>query len=347
MTDYYPSISIKDPKFKAKLVKQFKTNGVVVIDDVITIQECDNYMDDILTCFEKLGTGIKRTDLTTWTDYNLPPQVRPGLFQCLVTNLKSVWNVRSHKNIQLIFETLYTNLRDKQITDFIVSGDGINIKPNIPPFSKPNSKDWAHVDQTIRKDRYKCVQGQAVLTNTTASFVCSPRSHLIFDKLLNKLDISKDDTSNWLKFTSEQITLAKELLGTIKDSQYQIPILSRKGSFIVWTSTLIHSARMQIPSTIVDPNDKYSGWRGIVYVCYRPKEEFTEKEIKTRISVFDDNRTTNHWGTKKFAKKPGGRFVYMIKRHSNIEKMLTNPQLVYDNIGKPKLTDTQKKLLGN
>ncbi len=344
----YPSISINDPDFKNKLIQSFTTNGIAVINDVFDDNECTTYMDSILGDFVKLGTGINLTDINsiknTWTEYNLPPQTRPGLFQSSMSNCEAVWTIRSHNNVKNIFEILYSHTRKKEVKEFIVSGDGINIRPGfVGPYDKAG--DWAHLDQTLKGDIYKCVQGQAVLTNTTASFVASPKSHLVFEEIMEKLEC--DDKTNWLKFDNNQINTVKKLItDTDKGGQYQIPILSKKGSFIVWASSVVHSAKLQNKCENPLPNDKYNGWRGVIYVCYRPKEEFTKAEIKKRIMVFEENRALNHWSTKMFGKKPGSRYLYDEKRHDQIELIIMNPKLVYSKIGKPVLTDRQKKLIG-
>jgi len=341
----YQYLSFNDPEFKTKLINEVKTNGLAVINDVFTDVECDNHMTGILNDFVSLGTNIDLNNVDiTWTTNNLPAQTRPGLFQMLMSNLKDVWNIRANDNVKTIFETLYSHFRKDQIKDFIVSGDGINIKPGtVGPFKKEHTKDWAHLDQTIKGDIYKCIQGQAVLTNTTASFVASPKSHLVFEDILNKLNVNS--TANWLKFNDDQIKIVKELI-LAKGGQYQIPILSKKGSFIVWTSTTVHSAKLQSASESSTNEDKYKGWRGVIYVCYRPKSEFTKRELTKRQKVFDENRTTNHWSQTTFSKKPGSFHLYHDKRHNEIESMIKDPKLVYTKLGKPVLSDKQKCLLG-
>jgi len=341
----YPSISITDRQFAKKLIKQFKSDGMAVITDVFTKSACDKYMNRIINNFVKLETGIDKNNIgETWIPHNLPPQTRPGLFQALVSNFPAVWSIRSHPNVRAIFEILYSNLRGSPQTDFIVSGDGINIRPGfIGPYTKPNTIDWAHLDQTIPNDIYKCIQGQAVLTNTTASFVASPKSHLVFDRILKKLKI--DTKTNWLKFTPEQIGLVKKLVLDI-GGQWQIPILAPAGSFVVWASTTIHSAKLQDQSIKPTSTDKYRGWRGVVYVSYRPKNEFTNAQLLKRINAFEQNRTTNHWSTHLFGKRPGGRYLYTEKRHPQIEAMLDDPLVVYEKIGTVNLTDEQNSLIG-
>ena len=46
-----------------------------------------------------------------------------------------------------------------------------------------------------------------------------------------------------------------------------------------------------------------------------------------------------------FAKKPGGRFN-AFKRDNSLECYLQNPELVYNTLGKPKLTIKQQELIG-
>lgn len=341
----YPSVSFTDPKFAKKIIRKFKSDGVVVITDVFTKSTCDKYMNRIINNFVKLDTGIDKDDISnTWIPYNLPPQTRPGLFQALVSNFPAVWSIRSHPNVRSIFEILYSDLRGEQITDFIVSSDGINIKPGcIGPYTKPSSVDWPHLDQTIPNDIYKCIQGQAVLTNTSASFVASPGSHLVFDRILKKLKI--DSKSNWLKFTPDNIDVVKKMV-LKAGGQWQIPILAPAGSFIIWSSTTIHSARLQSKCIMPTTKDIYRGWRGVVYVSYRPKSEFTNAQLLKRISAYELNRSTNHWATHLFSKKPGGRYLYVNPRHPNIEAMLDDPELVYEKIGMINLNDVQNSLIG-
>lgn len=341
---YYKSISINDKRFGSKLLKRFKSDGLAVITDVFTKRECKDLMERIVGDFVKLDTGIDPDNIEdTWTVHNLPPQTRHGLFQALVSNFSAVWNIRSDKNVRHIFETIYSGLREEEITDFIVSGDGINIRPGtIGPFAKKSSRDWPHLDQTTTDNIYKCVQGQAVLTDTTACFVASPKSHLSFKKILKKFDINNN--SNWHKFTPEQIIQAKRIVERDGGS-WQVPIMAPMGSFIIWASTTIHSARIQTESEVPTRKNPFNGWRGVVYVCYRPKEDFTSKQIIKRKKAFDDNRTTNHWGTNIFSKRPGSRFLYSEPRHRRIEKYLNDPIKVYEKIDKPELDDDQLALI--
>lgn len=352
-TDYL-TISYDDAEFSTKLVEAFKEYGVVVISNVMPKSVCDNHVDKIVTTIENLGTGVKRNKCKeTWTDYNLPPQTRPGLFQACLANLEPVWEIRSDPKILNIFSILYSNLRKKELksySDFIVSGDAINIRPNDLFDPNISGSDWPHLDQVDRSDIFKCIQGQMVLTNTTASFVASPKSHKVYLDIVNKYNIPNDYGTNWWRIINNADATVDEIKELIKSvgGKWQIPILAEAGSFIIWSSTLVHSARLQTKKEKKNINDEWLGWRCVVYVSYRPKEEYTEHDLIVRQQAYEDNLTTNHWGNKTFKKNPKiNRFKKTGPVHANIKAMIDNPKILYTNqIVKPNLNTNSKILLG-
>jgi len=311
--------------------QHFQQHGVVIIPNILSEDECDMYMSGIVSRFEALGTGIERHNIKkTWSDYNLPPQTRPGLFQCLMGNLPEVWAIRQHPRIQEVFHTFYSKLgHDEQL---VVSGDGINIKPgSIGPYQTDN--DWAHLDQTC-DGIFRCIQGQVVLTNTTACFRASPRSHELHPHILRHLDIN--DNGNWVKFSGQGLEDVRDMVEDY-GGEWQTPILSQKGSLILWSSTTIHSAMLQAgpehPTT-----DPWNGWRGVVYVSYRPITDLSTRNISTRQTAYFQNRVTNHWSSRLFPKRPGGRWAQSIRYHPRIEELLNNPEKFYDEVcGRPEI----------
>jgi hypothetical protein len=345
MSDIVKNFTIKygEENFDTKLVDLFKQYGVVVITDVMDKNICDEKVTEIIKNFEMIGS-VKKFNSRNWVDENLPPQTRPGLFQALVSNFKPVWDIRSNDGISSIFEILYSNLRNKKYTidDFIVSGDGINVRPNCIEDYTKNSTDWPHCDQTKRENPFLCIQGQMVLTNTTASFVASPKSYKIYDQIMDYYK-KPDEASNWLRIGDTCVNDIKKMVESI-GGHWQIPIVAPAGSFIVWSSTTIHSARKAIKEELKDISDPWKGWRCVVYVSYRPKEEFTETEIQIRQRAFFENRVTNHWSTHIFEKRPGGK--HNNSRHILIEKYIENPSEMY-NIPDFRfdLNDKQRKLI--
>jgi hypothetical protein len=79
------------------------------------------------------------------------------------------------------------------------------------------------------------VQGQVVLTDTTAGFRCSPRSHLVFEDALRYLGVKPSGRpDDWAK---------------LRDDHY--PVL-RKVSLLLWLCIQLHddntaSARLTFP----------------------------------------------------------------------------------------------------
>lgn len=184
-----------------------------------------------------------------------------------------------------------------------------------------------------------------VLTNTTAGFRASPKSHLVFEEILNKIHHSNKQSDNFLLLKRDQYNDIKKLVECI-GGHWQIPIIAEKGDFIIWTSTTIHSAILQDHSEKPIPSDKWKGWRGVVYICYRPREEFTKDELIKKYDAFKNNKVTNHWGTKIF---PCGisRYNYKIPFTTKIKKYILNPSYVYKIKGMNiNLTEEQEIIMG-
>ena len=122
----YPIIDFNSDNFEQALCDAYKDYGVCVITNVVDGKQCDGIMDNIVTNFEKLGTGLDRNDKETWNNFNLPVMTRPGMFQATMCNLPIIWKTKMNPNVIKIFETLYAKFRGT--TKLVVSNDGINIK---------------------------------------------------------------------------------------------------------------------------------------------------------------------------------------------------------------------------
>lgn len=315
-----------------ELSKKLKEYGVVVIDNFYNKQRCDQAMDQIITSIEKIGSGVDRIDIKgTWKAENLPPQTRAGMFQGILCNHPVIWKMRNDKELHHVWHEVYQRLNPahKKSSALLPSVDGINIKPNgKAPYHRQNN-DWAHMDQTIRDATYKCVQGQVVLTNTTASFVCSPKSHLVYEDILDLLGKKEDDKTNWAKISrSGKEAEAKALVEQV-GGEWQIPVQTGAGSVILWLSSCVHSAKHADKKEPEDPNDIWKGWRGVFYICYRPQKEFTKAQLDRRQKNIEENRVMNHWQTGTFPKNVNGRYGGDSKYHVEIRKLINDPDLFY------------------
>ena len=96
-------------------------------------------------------------------------------------------------------------------------------------------------------------------------------------------------------------------------------------------SSTLHSARIQTRDHLPNKTSEWHNWRGIVYVCYRPKEDVTKKHFEKLQKCVKENRLTNHWGTKIFSKRPryftdgDGKSLF----EKTVTKYIIDPTLVY------------------
>lgn len=334
-------VKYTDPEFITKSAELLKEWGVLVIEDVFTPSECREKVERIHDGFTTINPTLNEP--TAWTKENLPPIPRAGLFQRIFGNLPPVWEIRTDPRIRHIFETVYSDLRGYEVTDFVTSIDAVNVHPPIGPYQE-DSKDWAHLDQTYRegdKPEHRCVQGQVVLNESTASFRCSPKSHSIFGEILDAHGVSKTSKDNWCMFKHESYPLLKE---AVEDAggEWQVPIKAPTGSVILWLSSTIHSAISQSKTAVIDTSDPFSDWRFVVYTCYRPKSEVDKAHFKRLQRCVEENRLTNHWGSMMFSK------TMRFSRTSDpmMKMFVDEPEKVYDfKELKPKLTPELLELI--
>lgn len=320
--------------------ESLKENGVVVITGVFTPEECDARMTDLVGHFKTLSPKLSPYN---WKSELLPNGPRPGLFQSLVGQFPTVWHLRTDPRVREIFTAFYSNFRGKQVDDFVCSADGVNVRPPIGPFHR-DGHDWAHLDQSKRGCELECVQGQVVLTNTTACFRCSPRSNKVIDQVLDECEVYNEN--QWCKFTPGQVPAVRNIVEQVDGAQWQVPVVSDKGSMVFWLSSTIHSARLQLPDSPIDRTDRWSQWRGVVYICYRPKEEVDQKHLQTLQKAFRENRVTNHWGSKIFAHVRGNPKKAFAGVSEHMQRLLRDPSLAYKLRGmKPELTPEIRALI--
>ena len=337
------TVDFNDQERATKLTQYLKENGVVVVKNVFTNDECDTFMNHMVSGMQKISPELSTETYnklkSTWKDRDIMPQVRKGLHQQGYSFLG--WPVRGSSQVSQIFREAYSGVRGYEINETVTSLDAINVRPPIPPFEKPEN-DWAHVDQTEMENIFECIQGQVVLTNTTAGFRCSPKSHLIHSEMLNHFGAT-GKRGNFFKLKNHEYQDVQNMVKRVGGT-WQIPIIVPRGCMILWLSSTIHSAKLQDPDFTLDPNEKWKHWRGVVYVCQRPKAEVSAEHIKGLQYAFENNITTNHWGNKLFKKTFGAT---PDKFNSKIGRYMKNPKEIYKCFdGKPELSQTERSLIG-
>ena len=340
----YPTVNFTSKTFAEELTSAFDKYGVCAITNVIPKEDCNNIMDKIVDSFEKLGSGLNRKDPNSWTGYNTPTQTRTGMYQALMPNLPIIWKTKTRSEIVKIFEILYQKFKPNSSKELIVSNDGINIKPgHVGPFNNdnPTPVDWPHIDQTSSDDPFKCIQGQLVLTDTTAAFRCTPQSHKHLKELLeyyNKLG----DPGEWFKFSGPEARDIQKWLENDKKLTWQVPVYAPAGSFIVWSSATIHSAKFADKAVTSPIDDPWQGWRGVLYISYRPASDFTSNmnDIYRKKDIIRKNKVTNHWGFKIFDLYASFRHKTE-EKHPAIRELNDHPIKLYTKLG----IDIEKEVL--
>ena len=315
-----------------KLTEQFKEDGYVVIENLYTKEYCNTLVSQTVDAFEKINPDLDHNNKYTWKKSNLPPATRAGMYQSLVCHINPVKRVRNDEKYKKIFREIYSRIKPNYSVqdDLVTSIDGINLKPNsIGPYNSKSSNDWAHIDQTKRDETFKCIQGQVVLSDTTASFRCSPKSHNVYKEILDISGKSEKDSSNWCRVPNEQYEKCKSLVESV-GGQWQIPIYAKAGSCILWFSTTVHSAKHSEKEEPKNKDDPWYGWRAVYYITYRPKNEFTQLQLKKRFLNSMNNRVMNHWTTKTFPIISNMGFYPIENYNKNIQKYIKDPKKVFD-----------------
>jgi len=204
-----------------------------------------------------------------------------------------------------------------------------------PYYEEGTTKDWPHLDQTmpiVNGDPARTIQGQAVMSNSTACFRCSPRSHRVYTEIT---ELTKENweragvQSNWNFFKPHQIDQIKEMVEAVGGS-WQVPVQAERGAVILWLSTLIHSARMQLPGPIPTSwPGKWAGWRGVAYVCWRPRTEVDQEHLDRLKTSMQRNLCTNHGGEKLFEPQPRRVPGSKVQTPSKLLELIKDPTLVY------------------
>ena len=291
------------------------------------------------------------------------------------------------------------------------SVDGINIKPPTAPFATPQSatqlatngdpsmvdmeSDWAHIDQNggkwnaVIQGQVRlpwCVwittvtlpltasQPQMVLSDTSAGFVCSPRSHMLADKILALNGRRKGNgKSGFCRLRNQDVY--SQVLDLVRGvgGHFQVAVGAPRGSLVLWSSTTLHSARIHLPPRSPSairaaaklpwyPPTSEEGlaaqqaceddWRFVVYVCHRPLRDVgnraAQREHLSRLQMcWRENRNTNHAGERVFGKRRTQFELHNSATSKTMKYICEDMSRVYEVAGlRPELTPSVAALLG-
>jgi hypothetical protein len=299
-------LSAEEAREPGKLGQTLREWGVAVVKDVFAADECREKTRRLVQAMEALSQGRfdHRDFRGTWNPEVLPPMVRSGLIQALMGNGQEVGELRSDDRVTELTKLAYSDLHGYEVKEVVCSVDGINIRPPIAPFSDDDrQEDWPHIDVSHKGRMLECIQAQIVLTNTTAAFRCSPKSHLVSDALMTPEFGGREQDGDWTRLQKAFASKFAEMVVAV-GGKYQVPIHTSAGSMIFWLSSTVHSAITQrrgnrevSPAAAADP---LHNWRCVVYVCHMPRALVTDADIWRRHWAAEHNRTTNHNGRRVF-----------------------------------------------
>lgn len=299
--------------------------GVAIIPNILTEEECNNMVNEIWNFFEHISQSwelpINRNNKESWKEfYNLLPLHSMLIQHWNIGHTQASWNVRQNIKIVEIFAYFW----GCSINDLLVSFDGLsfNLPPEVTKRGWNRGNTWYHTDQSFTTNDFKCIQSFVTGLDineydATLSFLeGSNNYHYDFKDEFNITD--KDD---WYKLTKEQEEFYYNKGCIIKN------IKCPKGSLVFWDSRTIHCG--------IEANKKrtISNIRSVIYLCYMPRSQCNEANLKKKQKAFNELRTTSHYPCK-------------IKLFSKSPRTYGKPIPIITQIEQPILTELGRKLAG-
>ena len=272
--------------------------GVAILPSVLDESECEQIVSGMWDYFETLRKTwpipLNRKKQETWREiYKFYPK-HSMLFQHYsVGHSQICWDMRQHKKILPIFASLWNCKQE----DLLVSFDGMsfNLPPEITNRGWNQEHTWFHTDQSYTRNNLESIQSWVTGFDvkegdaTLAFLEGSNQYHKDF-----ATHFKLQDKSDWYKLEKHE----EEFY--IQKGCAPKKIKCPKGSLVFWDSRTIHCGVEAIKGR-KEPN-----LRAVVYLCYIPRSQCTETNLKKKIKAFEELRTTNHYPHKPklFSKEP-------------------------------------------
>ena len=272
--------------------------GVAIIRKVLSSKECKQMYSGMWDYFEHItksfDTPINRSDINTWKEiYKLFPSHGMLIQHWNCGHSQACWDVRQNKKIIDVFSKIW----DCNNKDLLVSFDGLSfaMPHEVTNRGYNRNNTWYHSDQSFTRNGFECVQSWVSALDTNeddATLGFMEGSHKFHKKCAEKFKIT--ERKDWLKLDREQEDFYVE-----NGCQYK-KIKCPKGSLVLWDSRTIHCG------VEANKNRKNMNHRAIIYLCYMPRSQCSEKLLKKKQTAFNDMRMTSHWPCKVtlFPKNP-------------------------------------------
>jgi hypothetical protein len=302
------------------------TYGVAIIPNILNEQECEAMNNGIWNTLEHLTSDwekpIHRNEPTSWNEmFKLYPKHSMLLQNFGIGHAQHIWDVRQNPKVVEVFSKIWKCEKNDLLTSY--DATSFHLPHEITKKGVYRGRDWFHCDQSYLDNKLKCVQGWVTgydVNEGDATLTILEGSHDFHKECKERFNISiKDD---WYKLNElEQDYYIQEKKCLVK--RIQCP----KGSIVLWDSRTIHCGTEPLKSR------KMPNFRNVVYVCYEPRKNCTNKMLLKKQKALNELRMTSHWPckVKLFPINPRtyGGPVYAVKK-----------------LEKPILTDLGLKLAG-
>lgn len=287
------------PRFEAgsqASLDHLDEEGFVVIAGALTPTEASTALDLTWDYLEALGTGIDRTDASTWDDDRWPVAVHGGIIPSQgIGHSEAQWFIRSVPAVKRSFAAVWDD------DELLVSFDGMALwRPTAinPAWETNRGGSWLHIDQhPIGRPGFHCVQGLVSLlpsSPATGGNVVVPGSHRLFESIparypdrLARIDSSIDH----FRFPADDPQLAATP-----------PIMPHleAGDLLLWDSRTVHcsSPAIEGESDAAATEAQASLLRAASLVCMMPKSKSNESVIARRRAAIDGRTSTTNWSDR-------------------------------------------------
>lgn len=275
------------------LRKIIEKNGFAVIENVLTEDRSDHYVDQIwewladLTDSSGKRSGIVRNNPESWVtedrakkegldSYNWPNSGHGILTEHGISHADFVWEARTERNVKSVFKKIW------KTNELLVSFDGVcTMLPQKYSHVEEPDKSWFHFDQSPIKKGLHYVQGFLNLQDTTEKDGCLmvyPKSNNYHAKFFEDNKASYD--FDWYKFNDTN----KGNEWMLNQGLKPVKVVAPKGSLVLWDSRTAHCSSPPVSDSI----------RHCIYICMVPKDRATDKDLVEKQSIFHQRLGTNH-----------------------------------------------------
>ncbi len=284
------------PRFAAgspESVAHLEQEGFVIVADALSDEQTDHAIDLTWQYLAELGTGIDRSDPTTWGDDRWPVAVHGGIIPSQgIGHSEAQWFIRSVPAVKQAFAAVWDD------DDLLVSFDGMALwRPTSvdPEWRTNRGGSWLHIDQhPIGRPGFHCVQGLVSLIETspvTGGNVLIPGSHHRFASIpelypdrLARIHRSIDH----FRFPSDDPLLAETPPAMVH---------LEAGDLLLWDSRTIHCSSPGIAEA--DPDEPSADLlRAVSLVCMMPKARSNPEVIDQRRAAVAARTSTTNWSDR-------------------------------------------------